>query len=53
MNAILLILMSLNLEETNKQQASVEKPGDPNNCDLCSVAKINRINAKYWFNNRH
>ena len=27
MNAILLILMSLNIEETNKQQASVEKLG--------------------------
>lgn len=26
---------------------------DPNNFDLCSIAKRNRLNANNWFNNNH
>ena len=53
MNATFLILMSLNLEEQISNKQAWKIPIDPNNCNICSVVKRNRINAKDWFNNIH
>ena len=53
MNEILLILMSLILEEANKQQASVGKRLIQKIVIYVRIVKRNRINAKDWFNNSH